>query len=79
MALNDAVKIDAKGLLCPEPIRLLHQEIRLQPSDTIIQLEATDPTTTRDVQQFCHFLGHELLASSEAEGVFIFLLRKKGH
>ncbi len=69
--------VDAKFLLCPEPIRLLHQHIRLIAEQEIIELWATDPTTQRDVQQFCYFLGHDLLEIREQEDIWIFKIRKK--
>lgn len=69
--------VDAKFLLCPEPIRLLHQHIRTIAAHEIIELLATDPTTSRDVEQFCHFLGHELLSSHQQGDEWRFLIRKK--
>lgn len=69
--------VDAKFLFCPEPIRLLHQHIRLIAAHEIIELWATDPTTARDVQQFCHFLGHELVESCQLSDEWRFLIRKK--
>lgn len=69
--------VDAKHLLCPEPIRLLHQYMRLIAAEEIIELWATDPTTARDVQQFCHFLGHELLESCQLAEGWRFMICKK--
>jgi len=55
---------------------LLHKKIReIAPGDTLT-LVATDPSTTRDVPKFCHFLGHELLNSEESENTFRYLIRK---
>ncbi|MFK7862922.1 MAG: sulfurtransferase TusA [Pseudohongiellaceae bacterium] len=68
--------LDAKGLYCPEPVMMLHGNIRkIEPGQTL-QIIATDPSTVRDVPKFCLFLGHELMSHDEKEGVFTYLIRK---
>jgi len=68
--------LDARGLFCPEPVMMLHKKVReINPGDILV-LIATDPSTTRDVPKFCHFLGHELLSSSEDEKTFRYSIRK---
>lgn len=68
--------IDAKGLRCPEPVMLLHAGIRRAAEGDVIRLCATDPSTRRDVANFCRFLGHELVEQTEADGEFLFVIRK---
>lgn len=52
------------GLICPEPIMLLHRTIKtLQAGQTLVVV-ATDPATVRDIPNFCQHLGHGLLAQS---------------
>lgn len=76
-AMNQAdVQLDATGLFCPEPVMLLHSRFRDMAVGQTLLLTATDPSTTRDVPKFCHFLGHELLNTSSDEVVFRYLLRK---
>ena len=55
------IKVDAKGLKCPEPIMLLHKAIRESRHGDVIEVFATDPSTERDIDKFCEFLGHKLL------------------
>jgi tRNA 2-thiouridine synthesizing protein A len=74
--LGVALKLDASGLFCPEPVMLLHNKIRDIEAGQLLKLVATDPSTSRDVPKFCHFLGHELLESIEKDGVFAYLIRK---
>lgn len=74
----DAMELDACGLFCPEPVMLLHNKIRDIDVGEQLLLIATDPSTTRDVPKFCHFLGHELVESSEEEGNYRYLIRKAG-
>lgn len=59
--------IDASGLICPEPLMLLHGAVRDAKVGEVVKLISTDAATSRDVRQFCEFLGHELLAQEEGE------------
>ncbi|ALO46080.1 sulfurtransferase TusA [Pseudohongiella spirulinae] len=70
------VSVDARGLFCPEPVMMLHSHFRDMSGGQVLELIATDPSTTRDVPRFCQFLGHELLRQTESEGEFHYLLRK---
>lgn len=69
-------ELDATGLLCPEPVMLLHEKMPEMASGEVLKVEATDPSTTRDIAQFCRFLGHELLAQDEVDGVFIYYIKR---
>ena len=55
--------IDAKGLICPEPVMLLHAAVRDAKEGEVIEVVATDPSTMKDIANFCEFLGHSLLRS----------------
>jgi tRNA 2-thiouridine synthesizing protein A len=70
--------VDAIGLRCPEPMMLLHAEMRQVGAGGYVRLLATDPSTERDVTKFCQFLGHELVESERVEGQYRFLIRKSG-
>ena len=74
--LNVPLTLNASGLFCPEPVMLLHNKIRDIDAGQLLKLVATDPSTSRDVPNFCHFLGHELLESIEKDGSFAYLIRK---
>ena len=58
--MTEMKQLDAQGLLCPEPIMMLHQAIRQIEVGQKLELLATDPATKRDVLKFCTFLGHAL-------------------
>lgn len=64
------------GLRCPEPVMMLHAAIRRVRAGDLIRLRATDPSTQRDVANFCRFLGHEMLSSQDGEGQFVYVIRK---
>lgn len=68
--------LDTKGLTCPEPVMLLHTAVRDADVGDVIRVEATDPSTQRDIPKFCQFLGHPLLASSCEDDLYIYYIRK---
>ncbi|MBS7326803.1 MAG: sulfurtransferase TusA [Thiopseudomonas sp.] len=70
--------LDARGLLCPEPVMLLHRAVRQLQAGQVLQVLATDPSTQRDIPKFCTFLQHSLLQASEQEGEFYYWIRKQG-
>lgn len=59
---------DASGLLCPEPVMMLHGKVRELAGGDVLEVIATDPSTTRDIPKFCQFLGHELLLQEVQNG-----------
>lgn len=58
-------ELDTLGLICPEPIMLLHKTIRKAGSGEIIHIIANDPATTRDIPNFCRHLGHTLIEQQD--------------
>ena len=53
--------LDTQGLICPEPVMMLHRTIRKAEAGEMIEILATDPATTRDIPNFCRHLGHTLV------------------
>ena len=68
--------MDASGLLCPEPVMMLHNKIRDIDVGNVLEVVATDPSTQRDIPKFCQFLGHELLYSEERDQTYFYFIRK---
>lgn len=68
--------LDTTGLLCPEPVMMLHNKIRDIGSGDTVRVLATDPSTQRDIPKFCNFLGHELLEQSADAARFVYVIRK---
>lgn len=68
--------LDTKGLFCPEPVMMLHNQIRDMQIGQVVEILATDPSTRRDFLKFCNFLEHELLLQEEVDGVYRFLIKK---
>jgi tRNA 2-thiouridine synthesizing protein A len=68
--------MDACGLLCPEPVMMLHNRVRELQAGQVLEVLATDPSTQRDIPKFCTFLGHELLAQTVVDEQYRYLIRK---
>ena len=68
--------LDVTGLMCPEPVMMLHNKVRDVDTNTLIKVIATDPSTQRDIPKFCNFLGHELVSQSVDEKHYVYLIRK---
>lgn len=75
--MTDCHTLDARGLLCPEPVMLLHKAMRPLAVGEQLTVLATDPTTERDIPQFCRMLGHELV-SQQSEGEELIYVLQKG-
>lgn len=70
--------LDTTGLICPEPIMLLHKSIRTAKGGDEIHLLATDPATTRDIPNFCRHLGHTLAHQETLDdGSYRYVIVKK--
>jgi tRNA 2-thiouridine synthesizing protein A len=70
------LELDAKGLMCPEPVMMLHGKVKEMEAGQVLKILATDPSTTRDIAKFCSFLNYELLKSDEVDGVFEYYIQK---
>ena len=69
--------LDTCGLNCPEPVMMLHKAVREMAAGDIVEVIATDPSTSRDIPKFCNFLEHELLVNEERDNRFYYHIRKK--
>lgn len=76
MNLTIDKSLDASGLLCPEPVMMLHKVMREAARGNVIEVIATDPSTVRDVPKFCLFLGHELIEQKQTETHYFYYIRK---
>jgi len=56
---------------------MLHKAIRESQHGDIIEVFATDPSTERDIDKFCEFLGHKLLKKEIEEDNFYYLVEKQ--
>lgn len=75
--MTQEIVLNTSGLYCPEPVMLLHKKVRDVAVGDVIEVIATDPSTTRDIPKFCHFLGHELVEQREEDNHYYYLIRKQ--
>ena len=73
--MNYDLLVDTTGLLCPEPLMLLHRAVREVKTGKIIKIVATDPSTKRDIPKFCQFLGHQLVDQKSDANSFQYFIR----
>lgn len=69
-------ELDTRGLNCPLPILRAKKAISTMTSGQTLRIVATDPGTVKDFKAFAKQTGNALLESSEANGEYIFLLKK---
>lgn len=60
--------IDARGLLCPQPVIELARA--LAAGHPVVLIQADDPAAGPDIAAFCRMRGH-LLSESESPGTFV--------
>lgn len=67
--------LDVKDLQCPMPILKVKKAITGLPKGSTLEVFATDPGAPADFAAYCEQSGNALVESSEASGVFRFVLR----
>ena len=70
--------LDATGLKCPLPVLRARKAMKGVAAGGILEVRATDPGAVADFQSFCETTGDELVEWQEADGVFLFRIRKAG-
>ena len=70
-------KVDCQGLSCPLPILKTKLAIDDLSSGEILKIISTDPGSINDITSWSNATGHNLLASEEEDGKFIYLIQKK--
>ncbi|WP_086482046.1 sulfurtransferase TusA [Oceanospirillum sanctuarii] len=69
-------ELDTSGLMCPEPVMMLHGKVKEMAEGDVLKVIATDPSTTRDIPKFCQFLGFPLLEQKEEDDLFFYYIQK---
>ena len=73
--LKSDFELDATGLVCPEPLMLVRNKVREMEPGQVLHVLATDPTTKRDLDNFCHFMKHQMLATSSTDEIIEFWIK----
>lgn len=69
--------LDVKGMNCPLPVLRANRSLRGMAPGERLRVLATDRAAVADFQSFCRETGHALLAWSEENGVFSFVIRRR--
>jgi tRNA 2-thiouridine synthesizing protein A len=67
--------LDLSGLQCPMPILKTKKAVAALPKGATIEVLATDPGAPGDFEAWCTQSRNTLVESSEAGGVFRFVIR----
>ncbi len=68
--------IDAKGLLCPQPLMLLKQAFNAIEVGGQVTIEVTDVHAELDFVTWCERFGHSLELTASDESTWVFKLTK---
>jgi tRNA 2-thiouridine synthesizing protein A len=68
--------LDATGLICPEPLMLVRNKVREMKAGEVVHVLATDPSTERDLTNFCRFMGHTMISQERVGATYHYRLRK---
>jgi len=68
--------VDARGVMCPEPLMELMKALRQQEVGDVVVLYSDDLGSRKDVPQWVAKSGYELLAVNERDGYVEYSVRK---
>jgi tRNA 2-thiouridine synthesizing protein A len=68
--------LDTKGMNCPLPILKTKKTIKGMNVGDTIKVDSTDPGSVKDFEAFCRSTGNKLLQSSEAGGIYTYIIEK---
>jgi tRNA 2-thiouridine synthesizing protein A len=69
-------ELDVRQLACPLPILRAKKALSAMNTGQVLKIIATDKGSPKDFVDFCSKTGNELLSSAEADGEFVFLIRR---
>ena len=72
----DVLEVDATGLACPMPLLKAKRALNAMQPGQRLRVLATDQGSVRDFRVFAEQSGNRLLASSQKDGVYSYLLEK---
>ncbi|QCI24492.1 sulfurtransferase TusA [Buchnera aphidicola (Muscaphis stroyani)] len=68
--------LDLIGLRCPEPIMMIRKTFRNMKNNDQILILSDDPSTIRDIPNFCFFMKHQLLENKIKIKPYCYLIKK---
>ena len=77
MTALELIVLDATGLQCPMPLLKAKRALNAMQVGQQLRVLATDQGSVRDFRVFAEQSGHLLLDSTEADGIYNYLLEKR--
>lgn len=77
MTIQIGQRLDARGLACPMPIVKTAMAMRTLAPGELLEVLATDAGSVKDFAAWSTTTGNELVESTQADGVYRFVLRRK--
>jgi len=74
--MNADKLLDAQGLACPMPIVKTKKAMNDMETGQVLEIHATDKGAQADLAAWSRSGGHELVQSTEENGVFKFWIKK---
>lgn len=74
--MNDRLKLDAIGLLCPLPVLKARKRLQALAPGECLTVLADDPAAIVDVPHFCTEAGHDLVSTDLDGPVQTYVIRK---
>ena len=68
--------LDLTGLQCPLPVLKARRQISQMLAGAVLVVMADDPASPLDFDHFCHSGGHQLLESTEKNGIYTMRISK---
>ncbi len=68
--------LDVKGATCPIPLLKTRKALAQVPVGGTLEIFATDPGAPSDFEAYALQTGHQLIESTERDGVYRFVLRR---
>ncbi len=72
------IELDARGLMCPEPLVLAKLRLKSMPSGSVLAVDTDDPLAPLDLEALCVHSGDEWLGSRQIDGAARSRIRKRG-
>jgi tRNA 2-thiouridine synthesizing protein A len=77
MTVTIAMSLDLKGMSCPLPVIKTAMAMKGLTPGKLLEVFATDPGSVPDFKAWAQTTGNPLVESSQANGIYRFVLKKK--
>jgi tRNA 2-thiouridine synthesizing protein A len=76
MSITPDQTLDCSGMACPMPILKTKKAVDSLQVGQVLKMIATDPGSTADMNAWTQKTGHQLVASEQEGGKFVFYIKR---